>query len=356
MNYKKENNFHIIKNLLNKVIYTILFLSFLNTFICAQDANIDSTSSKISSVDTTKHLPLHLFTYAGEQRYTLNGEPPNLHTHIRPATTAVLGGIYLGTLVWLHFHQQNAWWSGQRKSFHFQEDWAYALQVDKFGHAYGGYLISYVASEGLIASGLSWDDATIWGSIFGFTYQTYVEIEDGFANSWGFSPSDLYFDAFGPIFFLSQHYVPALQNITPKWQYIPSEWTGEPVINRPRTFIDDYNSSTFWWSVNVYNIIPDTWKKYWLPWLDVAVGYGADAIDAKPIPGEPPDQLTKRRYVIGLDYNLVKLLPKGGWFWNWFRQSLNYIKLPSPAIEFSSKGTRFKLLYPFRINLGSIKF
>ena len=97
-------------------------------------------------------------------------------------------------------------------------------------------------------------------------------------------------------------------------------------------------------------------KKYWIPWLEIAVGYGADAIDTNRDPNGSPDQFSQRRYVIGLDYNLVKLLPDGGWFWNWARQSLNFLKLPAPAIEFSSSGTSFKLLYPFRINIGSIKF
>ena len=314
----------------------------------------DSTTSIQN--DSNEYVPLSQFTYAGQRRYTMDGSLPRLNTEIKPVTAAIVGGVYIGAIVFLHIHQQHAWWSGNRSNFHFEEDWVSAMQVDKAGHAYGGYITSYVMSEGLMASGLSWSDATLWGSIFGLAYQTYVETEDGFAKQWGFSPSDWYFDALGPLFFLAQHHVPALQNITPKWQYIPSEWTGEPVINRPRTFIDDYNSSTFWWSLNVDNILPPDLKKYWIPWLNIAVGYGADAVDVKADPNGPPDQLSERRFVIGLDYNLVKLLPGGGWFWNWLRQSLNFLKLPSPAIEFTNSGTKFKLLYPFRISLGNLKF
>ncbi|MCL5028088.1 MAG: YfiM family protein [Bacteroidetes bacterium] len=331
----------------------------MNTNIFAQSEKIisDSDSTISNQKDgSTDFIPLSQFTYADHRRYTMDGSLPRLTTKIKPATMAILGGVYLGAIVFLHIHQQNAWWSGQRGNFHFEEDWMSALQVDKAGHSFGGYFTSYVMSEGLMASGFSWKDATLWGSVFGLAYQTYVETEDGFATEWGFSPSDWYFDALGPLFFLSQHYVPALQNITPKWQYVPSEWTGEPIIGRVRTFIDDYNSSTFWWSVNVYNILPDNLKKYWLPWLNIAVGYGADAVDVKADPNGPPDQLSERRYVIGLDYNLIKLLPDGGSFWNWFRQTLDFIKFPAPAIEFSPSNTKFKLLYPFRINLGNISF
>ncbi len=336
------------------IAYTLLIFQLVPAVSLAQSSDTLSQSDRITP---SLYLSSDKFTYAGERRYTLDGLLPNAETRIRPESAAILGGIYLGTLTWLHFHQANAWWSKDRGNFHFEEDWVYALQVDKAGHFYGGYLISYLMSEGMIASGFSWDDGTIWGTALGLAYQTYVETEDGFAKSWGFSPSDWYADAAGSLFFLAQHYVPALQNITPKWQYIPAEWTGKPVLStRPKTFIDDYNSSTFWWSVNVYNILPQQMKKYWVPWLDISFGYGADAIDAAPTTNGPPDQLATRRYMIGLDYNLIKLLPEGGWFWNWFRQSLNYIKFPSPAIEFKNSVTRFYLLYPFRISVGSISF
>lgn len=331
----------------------------LAAFLFASEITFAQKADSVSNseiTDTTKFLSPEKFTYAGERRYTLDGLLPNLKTEIRPAKALIFGGIYLGTIIGLHINQTNAWWSKDRGKFHFEEDWVYALQVDKAGHFYGGFLISYLMSEGLIASGFSWNDAAIWGTALGIAYQTYVEAEDGFAKDWGFSPSDWYADVAGSLFFIAQHYVPALQNITPKWQYVPSEWTGKPVIERPRTFIDDYNSSTFWWSVNVYNILPDNMKKYWVPWLDLSFGYGADAIDAAAVAGGPPDQLATRRYMIGLDYNLVKILPEGGWFWNWFRQSLNYIKFPSPAIEFKNNITRFYLMYPFRISLGDVKF
>jgi len=319
-------------------------------------SNSGGAANGIEHSDSLSDLvPLSQFTYAGQRRYTLDGSLPRTTTQIKPGTAAIVGGVYVGAIVFLHIHQRNAWWSGQRGNFHFEEDWVSALQSDKAGHAFGGYITSYVMSEGLMASGFSWDAATLWGSIFGGAYQTYVESEDGFAKEWGFSPSDWYFDVLGPIFFLAQHNVPALQNITPKWQYVPTKWIGEPQIIRPSTFIDDYNSSTFWWSVNIYNFLPEQLKQYWLPWLNIAVGYGADAVDASKDPNQPPDQLSQRRYIIGLDYNLRRLLPDGGTFWNWFRQSLDFIKFPAPAVEFTASGTKFKLLYPLRISLGSLK-
>lgn len=338
-------------------IIALLFVFLFSSLVSAQDTLSSSvTDAKPELKDSSLYIPLSQFTYAGDRRYTIDGNLPFRKTQIKPLQTAIIGGVFATTVVALHINQENAWWKGQRRSFHFVEDWQSALQVDKLGHSFGSYLMSYGTSESLMASGFNWDDATIYGAIIGLCYQTYVETEDGFASSWGFSPSDWYADAFGSMFFLAQHYVPALQNITPKWQFAPSEWTGKPIINRPRTFIDDYNSSTFWWSLNVYDILPKSAKKYWVPWLNVALGYGGDAIDAVTDPTQPPDQLGQRRYIVGLDLNLVRILPEGGYFWNWFRQTLNYIKLPTPALEFSKAGTKFYFFYPFRISMGQLKF
>jgi len=338
----------------------IILLSGLFVTNYPQDSSKSTFSESVTDTLTIinsdpEFLPLSEFTWAGSQRYTFSGEAPRLITKINPVSAGIIGGVVLGSVIALHINQQNAWWKDQRGGFHIVEDWVSALQVDKLGHTFGGYYIAYGMDEALKSSGVDYHSSAIYGSLFAFAYQSYVEIEDGFAHDWGFSPSDIYFDFLGPAFYLAQHYVPALQNIQPKWQYIPSEWTGKAILNRPRTFIDDYNSTTFWYSVNVYNILPNNLKKYWVPWLNIALGYGADATDIITSTAGSPDKLAKRRYAISLDYNLIRLLPDGGNFWNWFRQTLNFIKFPSPAVEFSSSGTRFYILYPFQINLGGLK-
>lgn len=324
--------------------------------ITAQTDTLKTAPLRDDSSLNRMSLKTNSFTYAGVKRCVVDGSIPNEKTTIKPVPAAIVGTVYIGTLVALHYNQKNAWWKEQRGNFHFQEDWNSALQVDKFGHAFGGYIMAYASSSSLLASGFSAEDADLYGAIMGAAYQTYVEIEDGFGGQWGFSPSDWYFDVFGAGFFAAQHYIPFLQNITPKWGYFPSEWTSKPKIDRPRTFIDDYNSSTFWYSIDVHNMLGDKNGNFWPEWLNLGFGYGGDAIDFKKDPNGPPDQLSVRRYIVGLDYNLLRLLPEGGAFWNWFRQTLNYIKLPAPAMEFSKSGTRFYLLYPLTLKIGNIKF
>jgi len=313
------------------------------------------TSSGDTASASNDLVPLSQFIYAGTQRYTLDGSPPRLTSDIKPLHAAVVGGLYAGLLIGLHIHQQNAWWKDERGPFHFQEDWTYALQADKAGHWFAGYYMSYLLGEGLMASGFSWESATIWGGTLGFLYQTYVETEDGFGTRWGFSPSDEAADFIGAGYYIAQHYVPVLQNFTPKWQFIPARWQNERPIPHPTAIVDDYNSSIFWLSVNVHNLLPENLQRYWLPWLNIAVGYGARDIGYDDPALGPDFTLPSRRYVVALDYDLTKLLPEGGNFWNWIRQSLNYIKFPAPAIEFGAR-TRFYLLYPFKFDLGGVSF
>jgi hypothetical protein len=329
--------------------YLLILLPFI---ILYASGNIFAQSQAPVQTDS---IPAELrsseFQYAGTPRVTMDGTMPLRYTKIKPVPTAIASSLFVGTMVALHYNEKNAWWSGQRRSFHFEEDYGSALQVDKFGHAFGGYIMSYGFSEVLLESGFNVDDATVYGSALGLLYQTYVETEDGFATDWGFSPSDWYFDAIGATYFLAQHYMPVLQNFVLKWEYIPTEWSGKPNMNnRPRTFIDDYNSSTFWISANMHNILPGEFGEKWPEWLNVAVGYGADGIGVKLDPNGPPDQLTQRRFLVSLDPRLDKLMPEWGSLWNWWRQTFRHLKIPSPTLEFSQGKTKFYLFYPFRMS------
>src|ERR1035437_2851389 len=113
------------------------------------------------------YLPISQFTYASDRRFTISGDQPRLTTEIKPMTTAIIGGVTLTSIILMHIHQNNSWWSGQRRSFHFQEDWISALQVDKCGHAFGGYLFSYCMDEALKTSGVDYNSSALYGSIFG---------------------------------------------------------------------------------------------------------------------------------------------------------------------------------------------
>lgn len=286
------------------------------------------------------------FKYAGSQRFTLSGDLPNVSTKIKPMQALMTAGTAIALGVALHINQSAAWWDGKGTSFYFYDDWDDALFADKFGHFMGGYFISYFSREAFVFSGFSWERSILLGSLVGLASEAYIEFKDGFAENTGFSTSDFVADIAGAAYFYLQHYVPVLQNFSPKWQYTPPEMIGVPPKARTQTFLDNYNSTTAWISVHVRNLFWAEAESPWPKWLNIGFGYG--------INGYYTDCITSR-FVIGLDYNLVELFPDGFPLWNWLKQSLNCIKFPAPAIEFSAQGTSFKLLYPFTISVGSVQ-
>ncbi len=314
-------------------------------------ASIDSVHFDES--DSLK-LTQNEFFYADNPLYTINGELPNRQTKIKPIPAIILGGLYGGVFVLQHVGQMNTIWK-DRTDFRFLEDGNYGLYVDKLGHFYGCYTTSYFARESFMWAGFSRESSVWYGALLGLVYSTYVEILDGYGINWGFSPSDFYFDVAGTAFSVAQYYIPFLQNFSPKFQYIPSNWFGERKRVPSEIFIDDYSSQVFWLSANIHNMLPQSMKDYWPSWLQLSIGYtarnlcvpGYKECEGKQYDVMLPNVSGDPKYILALDYDLVKLLPEGGSFWNWLRQSLNLIKLPSPAIEFSKSSTKFYLMYPF---------
>lgn len=323
--------------------------------------SIDSiaTESADSTLDSSLYFSQEEFQYAGVPRYTITGRMPLKETKINALNFSIFAGVFTGFMVGQHIAQMETIWKEQGE-FKFYEDGRYALWADKAGHIFGCYFTSYMLSELFMMSGFSWDAATLWGGLLGLGYSTYVEILDGYGKNWGFSPSDWYADVAGAALFIGQKYFPVLQNFTPKFMYVPANWHGELKRKPSDFFIDDYSSHSLWLSVNVYNLLPDKLKQYWLPWLEISFGYAARNL-CDPINPENQcdpnrsfamyeDVWGSPRFIIALDYNLAQILPDGPKFWNWLRQSLNYFKFPSPAIEIGRE-TRFYLLYPFSLNI-----
>lgn len=328
----------------------VIFLPF--NFLFAQDSIQKSI------------FPLKTYSLADKPLYTISGLPINSTTKIKPIPMIIFGGTYAGIFVLQHIGQMSTIWKN-RGTFHFAEDGKYAMYIDKAGHFYGTFLSSYVLSQTLIECGLSYNWACAVGGLLGLGYTTYVEVLDGFSRDWGFCPSDFYADIAGALYFLGYSHISFLQNFTPKFMYFPPRWFNSYSRKPSTMFIDDYSAHTFWISVNVYNLLPKEVKSFYPRWLDISVGFAVrnlcdplnPANNCNPNVSEPVYHFVwgNRKIILALDYDLVKLLPDGSPFWNWLKQSLNYFKLPSPALEIG-KPTRFYLLYPFPLRVGSIKF
>ena len=312
-----------------------------------ESTSLDSTQNPLHvpiaasrSLDTSEFIPWSEYRWADHQMYTITGEPPRRYTKIQPIPAYTYLGTYFGILVALHYYQEKTFWRATQ-SFRIRDNFDESLGANYGGHFCGGYFVSYVSEQALIASGVSYKLAPIYGAIAGLGYQTYVEVLDGYGTDFSLSPFEVYAQTLGCVYFAASQYCRTLQDLSPKFNYYPSSWFGDQPKAGSQTPIDDYSAWNFWISADIKDL---TGRGFWPSWLNIAGGYGARNLDD---PGET------RVITLALDYDLVKILPDGSPGWNWFRQTLDFVKLPAPGIEWrvtrggKSTGLYFYLAYPF---------
>jgi hypothetical protein len=229
----------------------------------------------------------------------------------------------------IHFYQQNGWWKDNQTSFHFREDLDYGLGVDKIGHFYGASVLTFVFGKSLRWANLPETESLLIGAGASLLFQTYVEVRDGF-SAWGFDRVDFAANVGGALYPVAQYYVPTLRNFNVKFSYHPSDLLNNPggigFRGQQHIMFDDYEGQTFWLSLTVNNLLPDEAEPFWPDWLALSVGYGARHItepDAHSI------------VLIGLDYDLTKIIPQSSSFLRTLSEALNFIRLPAPAVRIS---------------------
>ena len=94
------------------------------------------------------------------------------------------------------------WYSNSpSQSFQFFNDNAEWKQVDKLGHFYSSFNLSYGASRALRWCNLPPRKADLIGSLTGFLMMVPIEILDGYSEAYGASGGDLLANAAGAAFF-----------------------------------------------------------------------------------------------------------------------------------------------------------
>ncbi len=254
--------------------------------------------------------------------------------------TVVIGqSVAMGTaLVGLH----QLWYQDYEKSnFHFKNDNASWLQMDKAGHVFSSYHLGRYSAELLNWSGVSKKDQLIYGATSGFAFLTAVEIMDGHSAEWGFSWGDALANAAGTGLYVSQELLWNEQRIIPKFSFHRTVYAP----NRPNVLgsglsdeiLKDYNGQTYWLSVNLHSFA----KKTKIPkWLNVAVGYGAEGMvtanDDLVNDLFFPDQRS-RQFYLSLDVDLTKIETKNHFLKTVF-SVFNSIKIPAPTLEVNQFG------------------
>ena len=243
------------------------------------------------------------------------------------------------------------WYADYPKSdFHFINDNAEWLQMDKAGHVFSAYHLGKIGKETLEWSGVSRKNQLIYGSTLGFVFLSAVEVMDGYSSNWGASWGDVAANASGTALYVSQELLWKEQRIIPKFSFHTTPYAAV----RPNVLGDswneqilkDYNGQTYWLSANVHSFF----KQSKIPkWLNVAVGYGAEGM----ITGDEafvntvfvPEDERVRQFYFSLDVDLSKIKTKSPVLKTIF-SVFNTIKIPAPTFEFRDDGkVKFRALY-----------
>ena len=251
------------------------------------------------------------------------------------------GVYYAGAMIVL----QNTWYHDKEVvPFHFFNDNKGYLQVDKFGHAFGAYVESYIGYHLLLNSGVPKTKALIFGGSLGLVLQTPIEIMDGIHEGWGFSWGDMAANAIGSGLVIGNELLFHEQVVKYKFSYSESSYSrkangflGKTTMER---LLKDYNGHTYWFSMPVNRLI---FNKQIPKWLNIAAGYGANGMygenenitSYKDV--DIPATTRYRQYLLSLDIDWVKIKTNSG-FLKVVLKGLTFIKLPFPALEYNSKG------------------
>jgi uncharacterized protein YfiM (DUF2279 family) len=259
-----------------------------------------------------------------------------------------LSGLVLGstigygiTLVGLN----ELWYEDSGKqSFQFFNDNDEWKQVDKAGHFFSAFYLSYGASSALRWCNVKPKKSDLIGSLVGFGMLIPIEIMDGYSDAYGASPGDLIANAAGAALYFGQSRLWNELRIYPKFSFHQTEYASlRPAVlgdGLSQEIFKDYNGQTYWLSFDMDKFIS------FPRWLNLAVGYGAEGMvyarDSQNIEAGYPQPY--RQYYVSLDFDLRAIKSKSKVV-NTLIFVASMIKLPSPTIEFSSEGIKAYAFY-----------
>lgn len=263
------------------------------------------------------------------------------------------GGIVAGTATSLIMLNE-LWYKGYpRSSFHTFNDNDEWLLMDKIGHATTAYTVGYVGHNVLQWSGVEEKKALWYGGTMGLVYLTGIEMLDGFSEQWGFSVGDMAANTFGSAMYIGQELLWEEQrfrlkfsaHLSPYAQYRPNV-LGSSFNER---LLKDYNGQTYWLSANIASFLGDDTR--FPKWLNLAFGYSGEEMlkgDEHLYTVFDGNEFivfnAYRQYFLSLDIDLSKIKSKSR-FLNTVLGTINYLKIPFPALEFSQNKLKGHFLY-----------
>ncbi len=287
-----------------------------------------------------------LFSVSSLAQLRVNGsllEPDSLPNRARTiAAHAVIGSSYAITMTVLGV----AWYAEEDLvGFHFFDDSHQWKQVDKVGHAFGGYLTSNLFMSMYRWGGMPRAQAMWLGGMESWLSMGSIEVFDAFGESWGFSWSDIGANSAGVGLAMMNEALWQEQRVKLKWNYLPSPYAGDPAYERlfgsnfPEWALKDYNGQSYWLSVNVHDFLPESgFKDKYPSWMNVAVGYGANGLEGGY--DDPNGSWTVREYrkwYLSLDIDTSQIETRHEPL-RVLLSLLSVIRIPMPALRWDRNG------------------
>ena len=239
-----------------------------------------------------------------------------------------------------------------QSSFHFFNDNQEWLQVDKWAHLTASYYIGRVGYGALRWSGVPEKKAIWYGGMTGLVFLTTIEIMDGFSEQWGFSPGDMVANTLGTSLFIAQQLAWHEQKFVMKYSFHTTPYAdynpeklGSTLLQQ---MVKDYNGQTYWISANISSL--GLQHTRFPKWLNIAAGYGAEGMtggfsNPDEINGVPvPYSERYRQFYIAPDIDLSRIPVKSKTL-KLILNTIGFIKIPMPTLEFNKNGVKFHPLY-----------
>lgn len=266
------------------------------------------------------------------------------------ASTSAIATV--GSLVYLN----QAWYKDYNTGkFHFFNDNAEWLQMDKAGHVYSNYQLSRLMMNAFSWAGFNKKQKLFIGGTMGLAYMTAIEIMDGFSDGWGFSGGDMLANVMGTSIAIGQEAAWTQQRIQLKFSFSPSGLAQyNPTLlgkNLSTQILKDYNGQTYWLSINPSSFIKKEGSKF-PRWLNIAFGYSAygmlggryNNFTVQDADGNVLKFDRERRYYFSVDIDLTRIQTRSKFLKALF-SAVNIVKIPAPALELNSKGLRGYFFY-----------
>ena len=219
--------------------------------------------------------------------------------------------------------------------------------MDKAGHAWSAFVLSEATSSYFQSNGYNSKQAANLGLASSLLFQTTIEYFDGRSKKWGASTGDLGANFFGAFWSWGQRRLFGKVKIPIKLSVSLSNLAEQRpnVLGKsfPERLLKDYNAQTYWlnFQPNRFNF-----KNKGPRWLGFSVGYGAHGMvggrenrftDQQGVFRDLSHIQRYRQFYLSPSVSLSHLHSKHKGI-NFLYKLTDYIRLPLPSLEFTSKG------------------